>query len=547
MQVSETASRLLAERYLLRGEGTGDLFRRVAHAVGGEREADFLYIMKNLLFLPNSPTLMNAGTTGGQLSACFVLPIRDSLENIFTAISQMAAIHKTGGGTGFSFSHLRPRGDLVNDIAGVASGPVSFMRVFDEATEAVKQGGRRRGANMGILAGSHPDIREFITSKLDGRLRNFNISVGFNAGYFQCLEQDKPYKLVNPRNGEVWGTIDPHELWHETASAAWAGGDPGMLFLDEINLKNTVPGLGCIESTNPCGEVPLLPYESCNLGSINLARFIHRDDLDRDRLRKVIRISTEFLDRIIDVNHFPIPEIREATLKTRKIGLGVMGLAEALLRLGIPYESREALEFADQTMEFIQQEAAKKSHELGEWNGSFPAIGESIFTEEMRNATVTSIAPTGSLHIIANTSSGIEPLFSLAYIRMISGRPVRCVNEFVRNLLPQHTGGVDVMDHIKKTGSVQDLPLPEDLRDLLKTACEISPGQHVRMQAAIQRHVDNAVSKTVNMREDSTIDDVCEVFRLARALGCKGIAVYRYNSRENQVLTHGCKICRAAE
>ncbi len=543
MKLSGAALHLLESRYLLPGEAPSDLFRRVAGAVGDARAQDYFSLMSRLLFLPNSPTLMNAATPLGQLSACFVLPVEDTLQDIFTTLGHMAEIHRSGGGTGFSFSRLRPAGDAVNGTSGVASGPVSFMHVFDTATEAVKQGGRRRGANMGVLASSHPDIERFVNSKRDGSLRNFNISVGFDAEFFRCRESGRDYDLINPRDGSIWKSIAPNDLWRSAADAAWATGDPGMLFLDEINRTNTTPGLGRIEATNPCGEQPLYPYESCNLGSINLARCVRKADLDDELLRTVIRRSVEFLDAVIDVNRFPLPEIREATLTTRKIGLGVMGFAEALIRLGIPYTSGEALAIAEEIMAFIQGEARAASQELGERKGSFPAIDRSVFAGEMRNATVTTLAPTGSLHIIADTTSGIEPLFSLAHRRRIGGESVEIVSPLIRGYLPEASGGVDVMAHIRKTGSVQDLPLNPDLKELFRTATEIPAEHHVRMQAAFQRHVDNAVSKTVNMPEASTPDDVAKVFDLARRLGCKGITIYRYNSRPDQVLTRGCPVC----
>ncbi len=543
MKLSGAALHLLKNRYLLPGEAPADLFRRVASAVGGAQAQDFFSLMSRLLFLPNSPTLMNAATPLGQLSACFVLPVEDTLRGIFTSLGHMAEVHRSGGGTGFSFSRLRPAGDAVNGTSGVASGPVSFMHVFDTATEAVKQGGRRRGANMGVLASSHPDIERFIDSKRDGTLRNFNLSVGFDAEFFRCRETGRGYNLVNPRDGSIWKSIAPDDLWRHVAEATWATGDPGMLFLDEINRTNTTPGLGRIEATNPCGEQPLYPYESCNLGSINLARCVRKADLDEDLIRTVIRRSVEFLDAVIDVNRFPLPEIREATLATRKIGLGVMGFSEALIRLGIPYASGEALAVAEAVMAFVQTEARAMSRELGERRGSFPAIDRSVFSGDMRNATVTTIAPTGSLHIIADTTSGIEPLFSLAYRRRIGGEERDIVSPLIWEYLPGTAGGMDVVAHVRRYGSVQNLPIDPDLRELFRTATEIAPEHHVRMQAAFQKHIDNAVSKTVNMPEASTEENIAAVFDLARKLGCKGITIYRYGSRTDQVLTQGCPVC----
>lgn len=545
MELSPQGRILLEHRYLLPGEAPEDLFSRVADAVGGTaRSREFFSLISSLLFLPNSPTLMNAGTPGGQLSACFVLPIEDTLEGIFRTLGQMALIHQSGGGTGFSFSCLRPRGDSVNGVAGAATGPVSFIRVFDAATEAVRQGGRRRGANMGVLAASHPDIEEFVTAKQDGGLSNFNISVGIDEQFIHALATGREYDLINPRDGSMWQSIDPRSLWHLIAASARDSGEPGVLFLDEINRRCTTPHLGPIEATNPCGEQPLYPYESCNLGSINLARCIRGSDLDEDLLATVVRCGVEFLDAVIDVNHFPIPEIQERTLATRKIGLGVMGFAEALIRLGIPYESEEAIRFAGSLMEMIQTWARERSEELGREKGSFPAIEGSIYSGEMRNATVTTIAPTGSIHLIAGTTSGIEPVFSFAYDRTIDGRPVSIVSDLITEFLPKTAGGRDVAEHVRRYGTVDGLPLDDHTRDLFKTALEIAPEHHVRMQAAFQKHVDNAVSKTVNLPENTEVDDITRVFSLAHDLKCKGITVYRYRSRSDQVISQGCDICR---
>jgi len=544
MEFSPAARLLLERRYLLAGETPHDLFSRVADAVGGQTKSrEFFSLLSGLLFLPNSPTLMNAGTPTGQLSACFVLPVEDTLEGIFASLTHMALIHRSGGGTGFSFGRLRPRGDIVDGAAGVASGPVSFMRVFDAATGAVRQGGRRRGANMGVLAVSHPDIEEFVTCKQAGGLPNFNISVGIDARFLRCLATGEEYDLINPRDGSVWKSIDPRSLWRLIATSARASGEPGMLFLDEINRRNTTPHLGLIEATNPCGEQPLYPYESCNLGSVNLARCIRKHEIDEDLLATTVRCGIEFLDAVIDVNRFPLPEIRERTLATRKIGLGVMGFSEALIRLGIPYESREALRFAGSLMGGIQAVARERSEELGAEKGSFPAIEGSVYSGDMRNATVTTIAPTGSLHLIAGTTSGIEPVFSFAYTRTIDGQQVNIVSDLVRELLPETAGGRDVAAHVRRYGTIEGLPLAAHTRDLFRTAIEIAPDHHVRMQAAFQEHVDNAVSKTVNLQESATPDDIARVFSLAHDLGCKGVTVYRYRSRPDQVLSRGCDVC----
>ena len=544
MELTPLAETLLARRYLRPGETTAALFSRVAHAVDTPKQDAFLRMMEDLLFLPNTPTLMNAGTEVGQLSACFVLPVLDSIDSIFTALAQMAQIHKSGGGTGFSFSRIRPEGDTVGGTGGVASGPVSFMQVFDRATDAVKQGGRRRGANMGILAASHPDILTFIHSKHIGGLRNFNISVGFDEHYFRTLASGKPFSLVNPRDGSIWGSVDPRGLWEQVATEAWATGDPGMLFFDEINRRNPTPGLGPLEATNPCGEQPLYPYESCNLGSVNLARCIRKDDLDEPLLREICRNAVEFLDGVIDVNRFPVPEITTRTLLTRKIGLGLMGLADALILLGIPYESLEALRFSGRVMAIIQEEGHARSRELGEEKGSFPAIDRSIYTDAMRNATVTTVAPTGSLHLIAGTSSGIEPHFALSYTRKMAGTAVVITSPLFLQAISAFPHGTDFLAKVRETGSAQDLPIPDHLRELFRIAPEISPEFHVRMQAEVQKHVDNAVSKTVNLPEGVTPAEIQRISTLARSLGCKGITVYRYGSKPEQVLSHGCDVCK---
>ena len=544
MALSEAGKILLESRYLLSGETVSDMFQRVARAVNTGREAQFCQIMEDLLFLPNSPTLMNAGTPKGQLSACFVLPVEDSIQGIFTSLTQMAMIHKSGGGTGFSFSRIRPAGDVVGTAAGIASGPLSFIRVFDEATSALKQGGRRRGANMGVLASSHPDVLSFIRAKKNGDLKNFNLSVGIDRHFFDSYDRKGTYDLINPRNGEVSRTIDTGILWEELCSAAWQCGDPGILFLDRINDLNPVPGLGPIEATNPCGEQPLLPYESCNLGSLNVAGFVRKGELDEDKLVSAVRSGVEFLDAVIDINTYPVPEIRDRTLLTRKIGLGIMGLADALIMMEIPYASNEGLNVTESIMQVIQQEAHFASEELGEKKGSFPAIDKSWYPGPMRNATVTTVAPTGSLHIIAGTSSGIEPLFSLAFSRIINGKAIRFVHPAVRHIVESLPRGQTLMELIERTGSVQNLPIRDCEKELLRTAPEIKPEFHVRMQAVVQKNVDNAVSKTVNLPEHATLEEISEIFLLARTLGCKGITVYRYNSRQDQVLSRGCDTCR---
>lgn len=544
MDLCEPANVLLASRYLLPGETPEGMFKRVACAVGTRKTSLFSKIMGELRFLPNSPTLMNAGTRSGQLSACFVLPVEDSIKQIFSVLGRMALLHKSGGGTGFSFSHIRPRGDVVHGTAGVASGPLSFIRVFDEATNALIQGGKRRGANMGVLASSHPDIIGFIRAKETGGLQNFNLSVGFDRAFFSSLEKGHRYDLVNPRDGSVSCDIDPRDLWNSLSLSAWKCGDPGALFLDRINENNTVPGLGEMEATNPCGEQPLLPWESCNLGSINLSRFIHAQEIDWESLSETVHLAVEFLDAVIDVNTFPIRRIKTQTLQTRKIGLGVMGFADALIQMGVPYQSGEALRYGERIMRFIQEESHDASRTLGEEKGSFQAIDQSVYSGPMRNATVTTIAPTGSLHLIACTSSGIEPIFSCAGERRIDDRVFRFIHPGLKRLLKDLPDGRDVMREMMKSGSVQHLDLPDDVRELYRNAGEIDPTHHVHMQAIFQKYVDNAVSKTVNLPEDATPEDISRIFSLARERGCKGITVYRYHSRSDQVLSRGCDTCR---
>jgi ribonucleoside-diphosphate reductase alpha chain len=544
MALSSAATTLLKDRYLLPGETPEALFSRVAGAVDTPLSREFLQDMKKLLFLPNSPTLMNAGTPSGQLSACFVLPVEDSLQGIFSTLATMALIHQSGGGTGFSFSRLRPAGDTVSTSSGVASGPLPFIRVFDEATNAVKQGGKRRGANMAVLASSHPDIFSFINAKNHGGLANFNLSVGFDAHFFHCLERGKSYDLVSPRDGSVWAATGARELWRTLGEAAWQTGDPGVLFLDTINGKNTVPGLGAIEATNPCGEQPLLPFESCNLGSINLSRCIRKGEPDEEMVGAVTDRGVRFLDAVIDVNRFPVPAIRTTTLLTRKIGLGVMGLADALILMETPYESDEAVRFAGRMMALIDGRARETSRQLGEEKGSFPAIDRSIFSGPMRNATVTTVAPTGSIHLIAGTSSGIEPLFSLATTRRIGNRVVTLVHPLLKKYLKTLSTGRDILAQVRRTGTLASAPVPDEVKKVYRTATEIAPEHHIRMQAAVQNHVDNAVSKTVNLPEDTGADEICRLFLLARSLGCKGVTIYRYNSKKDQVLSRGCEMCR---
>ncbi|MEM2924507.1 MAG: vitamin B12-dependent ribonucleotide reductase [Methanocellales archaeon] len=565
LKLSVNAVRVLKQRYLLRDEtgkiieSTSGMFARVARAIAEvdlkyrskdeveETREQFYRAMVNLEFLPNSPTLMNAGTQIGQLSACFVLPVEDSLDAIFDAVKYMALIHKSGGGTGFSFSKLRPKGDIVGSTMGVASGPVSFMRVFDVATEVVKQGGRRRGANMGVLRVDHPDILEFIAAKQDERaLSNFNLSVGVTDSFMQAVEKNKEYELINPRNKQVVKKLSARDVFDLIITMAWRTGDPGIIFLDEINRHNPTPQLGEIESTNPCGELPLLPYESCNLGSINLAKMVRNGEIDWEKLRRIVRLGVHFLDNVIDANKFPMPEIEQITKANRKIGLGVMGFADMLIQLKVPYDSNEAIEIAEKIMKFISEEAIKKSIEIAEERGSFPNFKGSIWDKKgytaIRNATLTTIAPTGTISIIAGASSGIEPLFAVSYIRdVMEGTRLIEVNPYFEEIaMKRGFYSEELMLEVAKRGSIQQIEsIPLDIRRIFVTALDIAPEWHVKMQAAFQKYVDNAVAKTVNLPHDATIEDVREVFMLAYKLRCKGITVYRYGSKKTQVLYIG--------
>ncbi|QJA05642.1 adenosylcobalamin-dependent ribonucleoside-diphosphate reductase [Thermosulfurimonas marina] len=555
LPLSRPALLVLAYRYLVRDE-KGDpvetpeeMFWRVARAVAeAEREFGedpefwaerFYQLMASLDFLPNSPTLMNAGLPLGQLSACFVLPVEDSLEAIFEALKAAALIHKSGGGTGFSFSRLRPKGDVVRTTQGVASGPVSFMRVFDAATEAIKQGGKRRGANMGILRVDHPDIEEFILIKRDPReLRNFNISVAVTEDFIKALKQGADFPLINPRTGQETRRVKARHLFDLLTESAWMTGDPGVIFLDTINRANPTPLLGPIESTNPCGEQPLLPYESCNLGSINLSRFVKDRQVDYPRLGKTVRLAVRFLDDVIEVNRFPLPQIARITRLNRKIGLGVMGFADLLIRLGIPYDSAEAVKLAEEIMAFIERESVAESQRLGEIRGSFPAFPGSLWDEKgfpaMRNATTTTVAPTGTLSLIAGTSSGIEPLFALAYRRRaLEGVEWTEIHpEFLKALEERKLPVEDIVAEVLERGGLSGIKgVPEDLKRLFVTAFEVSPERHLAIQAAFQRHTHNAVSKTINLPEDTPKEEIGRIYLKAYELGLKGVTIYRYGSR----------------
>ncbi len=568
LKLSVNATHVLERRYLRRDERgrivetPQEMLARVARTVaapeadypGGDVERverQFLEMMVRLEFLPNSPTLMNAGTELGQLAACFVLPVGDSLREIFDAVRDMALIHQSGGGTGFSFSRLRPRDDIVRSTGGIASGPVSFMEIFDAATNTIKQGGRRRGANMGILRVDHPDVVEFITSKLSGaRLNNFNISVAVTDDFMDKAARGENYGLVSPRTGRVVDTQNAREVLDLIATSAWRCGDPGLVFIDEINRRHPTPAVGPIEATNPCGEQPLLPYEACNLGSIHLAAMVRDGEVDWERLATIVRRGVRFLDNVIDASRYPLELIAERTRASRKIGLGVMGFADALVRLGVPYDSDAAVEVAERLMGFITAEARKASQALAGSRGSFPDFARSVWPQRgvpaLRNATCTTVAPTGSISILAGCSSGIEPLFALSYVREImEGTTLVEENPLFRHAAAERGfDGDDLFTQIARRGSCRGLDaVPDDVQRLFPTAFDITPECHVRLQAAFQKHTDNAVSKTCNLPGPATPSDVRDVYELAYRLRCKGITVYRYGSRGSQVLSLDPETC----
>lgn len=554
LKLSVNAIRVLERRYLLKDENGNvvetplKLFRRIAKAIAfdTESEEEFFNMLVRLDFLPNTPTLMNAGTDLGQLSACFVIPVEDSLVSIFDAVKHMALIQQSGGGTGFSFTRLRPKGDIVRSTKGVASGPVSFMRVFDTTTDIIKGGGKRRGANMGILRADHPDIIEFITSKTkEGFLTNFNISVAVDDKFMKAMLDDGEYELINPRNGEVVKKVRARDMWNIIITMAWRTGDPGVVFIDEINRHNPTPHIGMMESTNPCGELPLLPYESCNLGSINLARMVNDGSIDWEKFERTIPPSVKFLDNVIDVNKYTLREIEEITHANRKIGLGVMGFADMLVQLGIPYNSEDALKTGEEIMRFLEEKSHAASEKLAEERGAFPNFPGSIFKKPIRNSTVTTVAPTGTISIIAGCSSGIEPLFAISFVRnILEGTKLLEVNPYFEAVAKERGFySEDLMMKIAKQGNLAGIDeIPEDIKRVFVTAFDIAPEWHVRMQAVFQKYCDNAVSKTINFPNDVDVKEVEKAYMLAYQLKCKGITVYRYGSKEEQVLYLGDRL-----
>jgi ribonucleoside-diphosphate reductase alpha chain len=579
----ESAIRVLRERYLRREQGEvvetpEDMCWRVAYAIAqaeanwgkGEEEireiaGQFQELMLAQLFLPNSPTLMNAGKDNGlQYSACYVLPVEDSLDGIFESIKRAALIHKSGGGTGFAFSRLRSKDSIVGTTGGKASGPVSFMRVFNAATEAVKQGGTRRGANMGILRVDHPDILEFIDCKLDGGITNFNISVAATEEFMRAIDEGRDYDLVDPATNAVVQTLPAREVFDKIVQAAWRTGDPGLVFIDRVNTSpaNPTPAVGQIEATNPCGEQPLLPNEACNLGSLNLSTFVKPgkkrsangngkvSQIDWVEMERVIRLSVRFLDDVIEVNPYPLPEIDQMVKSNRRIGLGVMGWADMLIQLGIPYDSEEALELADRVMSFIERVGHEESASLAKERGPFPNWAESIYKDgpPLRNATVTTVAPTGTISIIAGCTSGIEPLFALAFRHIVGDRKLTFINpHFERLARDMDFHSDELMEKVVQQGTVHGLDeVPEEVQRVFVTAHEVEPEWHVRTQAAYQRHTDNGVSKTVNLPNEASVEDVANVYRMAYQEGCLGITVFRDGCKDTQVLHVGSGEKKAA-
>lgn len=571
MELTENALKILQARYLIKDEKgrvietPEEMFRRVAHNIAeAERlynepvdywEERFYEIMTSLRFLPNSPALMNAGKSLGQLAACFVLPVEDSMKSIFDTLKNAALILQSGGGTGFSFSKLRPKADIVRSTGGIASGPVSFMKIYNTATEVIKQGGARRGANMGILRVDHPDILEFIQVKRrEGELINFNISVAITDAFMEALEKDSEYELYNPRSGEAVGRLRARTVFDEIVKSAWLTGDPGLIFIDRINRANPTPHIGQIESTNPCGEQPLLPYEACVLGSLNLSKYVKdnvktevinqkpEEKINWDRLAEDTKIAVRFLDDAIDVNVYPLPEIERMHKGNRKIGLGVMGWADMLILLSIPYNSKKAFELARTVMKFIRDKSREASSELAEKRGVFPNFKGSIYDApgmpRLRNATTTTIAPTGTLSTIADCSSGIEPLFAIAYKRLVLDTELYEVNKyFVETAKRMNFYSDELMKKVFKKGNLRGIKeVPKDIKRIFRTALEISPEDHIEMQAAFQEYTDNAVSKTINLPNKATKEDVEKAFILAYKKGVKGITVFRYGAKRGTLI-----------
>ncbi|MBI5587469.1 MAG: adenosylcobalamin-dependent ribonucleoside-diphosphate reductase [Deltaproteobacteria bacterium] len=566
LNLSPGAVTVLEKRYLKKDqsgrviETPEEMFRRVARNIAeaenlygkdsSRYEEAFFGIMSSLEFLPNSPTLMNAGRRLQQLAACFVLPVEDSLDSIFESVKETAIIHQSGGGTGFSFSRLRPSNDIVGSTGGVASGPVSFMRVFNAATEAIRQGGTRRGANMGILRVDHPDIMAFITAKEDPReFVNFNLSVAVTDPFMGAVEKGEDYELINPRTGKASGSLKARETFDKIVESAWKSGEPGVLFIDRINRANPTPHLGEFEATNPCGEQPLLSYEPCNLGSINLAGFVERDGarkIDYGRLGETVRLGVRFLDNVIDMSRYPTENIDRLAKGNRKVGLGVMGFADLLVRLRVRYGSSESFSLAEEVMGFISRFAWDESRRLAAERGPFPNIKGSVFDRPgvppVRNATTTTVAPTGTLSIIAGCSSGIEPFYSLSYTRQVlNGLNIPELNPLVSEVaVEEGFFSPDLIEYIKNGGEIKDRPdVPDKAKEIFTTAFDIGTEEHIRMQAAFQKHTDNAVSKTINLPPGATKEDVKKAYLLAYKSGCKGVTVYRSGTRAEQVLT--CK------